>query len=180
MPDGLLIHTAVHEAGDLIPAAVAVLYEELRKRNLAESLGAAVAAQTRDWTPQEVEALVQQARQCPCPICGGTDWPLNVFRIVTVTGFFFFTVKKDQLLLGCPDCILRAAQKASRWCWLALLHSPFWAISVGRVNAKAKRAHKVTEPTKEFAEYVLQNRGAIVLALQKRAVTAQSAPLGLS
>jgi hypothetical protein len=168
LSDTELERIAIHEAADLLPEAISILHEELRKRNLAESLGLAVNAQARKWTPQELEELVQRVREFPCPVCRATKQPLNVFKIVSLHGFLFFAQKTTTLLLGCPDCIERAARNAERSWLLAWLHSPIAAYSASVANLKAQNAHEVTEPTADFTDYVLQNLGPITLALKER------------
>ena len=101
---------------------------------------------------------------------------MNAFKVVTVTSFVIGSRRKEQLILGCPACIERAAKAATSLSlaagWWSFPHGPIDTVSACIANARARKARETTEPTKEFIDYVLHNQGEVALLLKSSSAPA--------
>ncbi|MDY7094537.1 MAG: hypothetical protein SX243_16320 [Acidobacteriota bacterium] len=119
-------------------------------------------AQDRIPTEAEYEQLVERFRSEDCPICESQESPLNAFKVTTVQSFIFWTRSEKEVVLGCPDCIVRAATKARIKTLLFGWWGFPWGIPATIVGffqtRKALRAHQFPEPTPELLGLVGRNR----------------------
>ena len=111
MDDRQLVEVATYRLQDLTPEAVTALRSELELRGLHEVLGPALVAQAPS-TPEERDRFMHRFRELPCPECGATGRLLNAARVMSVTSYLIATVCDDQVVVGCPDCIVQAAARA--------------------------------------------------------------------
>jgi hypothetical protein len=167
--DEKLLELSLYEATQLTPEALEILREEIRLRGLSDRLEVAIQAQTRNMTPSEYDVMVEQFRHIPCPVCESSTQPLNAFPVTTARGAFFFVHYDIEMVIGCPQCIVAAATRASRtsliFGWWAIPWGPFRTIHAVARNWRAKDAACDLDPTPELYEYVEQNRGEVAFLL---------------
>jgi hypothetical protein len=170
LSDDRLTSLAVNEASGLTVDALEVLKAELHARGLGDQVRDAIAIQTRPLAADELLELVRRARRLPCPRCGSRAAMLNAATVGTVRSFLVMTSYEKSLVIGCPPCIRSAADKADTitgaFGWWGLPFGPIHTFQAMSLNAKAAAAANQEEPTREFAQFVVGNRGAIVLQVK--------------
>src|SRR5262245_32031382 len=155
MSDNRLLAIALHEAADLRPEAVQILRQELRKRNLESQLSPAIESQLSPLDPQQIDSLVRRFRALACPACSASNLPLNAFSVSRATSILIVTRYQRQLIVGCPACIVDAANRAdahTALCgWWGIPWGPIRSIQALLHNAAVRRAAKQQQvPSKEL------------------------------
>ena len=160
LPDEKLLEIA-DEAIGLRHEAITVLRDELRRRGLDPS----VIEQLQELSVGGIESLAEQFRQLPCPRCQSSGYMVNAFRIAVAIGFIVTTSYKEEIILGCPVCVIKAAKRAR----LLTLLLGWWGIPFGPIhtlealgyNSRAISEAGQREATSELLDYVRFNFRAI-------------------
>jgi hypothetical protein len=164
LADDDLLELALQGAESLTPEALEFLRSELRNRGLGQHIQEAMDAQIGDFTPDEHAALVERFRSLPCPLCGSSDVALNAFRVMVVRSYILATTYERSLVIGCPQCIQKAAAAAKRTTlrrgWWSLLGVFRTAMALD-MNNRALRAGERLDATPELLEYVRLHRGEV-------------------
>jgi hypothetical protein len=163
LPDAELCEIAVREARVLSDDATQVLREEMGRRGLLAPFENSISVQRRTLNREEVDEMIRQVRQLPCPSCKVQGLPLN--------GCIMETHGKDIFYLGCRDCIRSAARKENAASLASgILHlplGPFFGFITVFYNRKAAGVDEWAEPTQEFIDYVRENPGHFTLLLEQ-------------
>ncbi len=170
--DDSIHHVVMNETRDLTPAAVRVLQAEVQRRQYPPEISASITSRLKALVGIELESLVQWFRTCPCPICGKQGLPLNACPIVTVTSFLIATSKNASVIVGCPECIRKAARKAQSKTviagWWGLPWGPIHTIGALGINRRAQKITVSEGPSEHLTTYVRQNIGSLTALKEKR------------
>lgn len=169
LSDAEIARLSNYEAKELLPEAIPILKDEIKRRGLSDDLNVAIDIQLRGVTDEEVRELVDRVSHLPCPICGKKQNLLNAFLVRTVKPGLYVTVEKP-LIMACPDCIISTAKtgliETLIWGWWTFLGE----ISVGQAiwtNVKALNARKYMRPTPEFVEFIRSHAAVIKARINK-------------
>lgn len=164
-----LLQIALYEVADLTPDGVSILRAELDSRGLGGRLEAALDAQLANANPAAQAQSVDRLRQLPCPHCGANHDLLNAFEVAQVESIVFLTRYQRSLVIGCSQCISRAASEAM-WRtfflgWWGFPWGPIRTIQALIKNFHARRAANYTSPTAALLAYVATKPGEVALLI---------------
>jgi hypothetical protein len=117
LSDSELLRIANHEAIDLTPQALAILKQELKRRNLMDDQQLPlVGVQPQEAFDPDLEDLVVRFQNSFCPICGNNRG-INLYESRLALGF---THKRS--ILGCRSCLIKQIEGDSTFSgWTSLL-----------------------------------------------------------
>ena len=156
LPDEDIERLAYYETNDLVPEAVDILKNEIRRRGLSNSFESAVESHLTGLGEEEKQELLKRISSFPCPLCGGHR-PLNASNVVSVKSYIVATSVEKPLIIACPNCIRTNAKGAL----ITSLIFGWWGIPWGPIrtlwsivdNVMALNQKKYNELTFEFKEY---------------------------
>lgn len=109
----------------------------------------------------ELHDLIHSVSKLPCPICGDDSKILNASTIAVARSALFVTEFNENTIIGCPECIMKAANEAYKKCmrygWWALPFGPIktlHALSINQKTLKFDDPNRYNQPTPEFIEMV--------------------------
>ena len=165
MSNDELMKIATQDAFGLTPAALEVVKEEIRKRNLDTNVIKGLELQNRTLSIQEIDYYCSLLQKLDCPKCGGTSQNLNGTLTSEVISFVIVSQHHRKLKVACPICL----DKLSNAALTKTLLFGWWGIPWGVVRtiqaighyAKAIKQHHVNAPNIYLKNFVLQNIGEI-------------------
>ncbi len=166
LPDEKILCLALNESGDLTAEAVEVLRVEIQNRQISAEARNAIDVQLKALGEGEIEGLIQWFRASPCPLCRRQGSPLNAFQTITVTSYLVATTKSASVIVGCADCIKKAAREAQSTTvlagWWGLPWGPIYTLDAISTNASAMKAKDLDAPTDDFKDFVRRNARVLV------------------
>ncbi|MET0463926.1 MAG: hypothetical protein ABW007_12270 [Chitinophagaceae bacterium] len=167
MTDAELAEFAVKDAVGLTPSAFEILKQEIRRRGLDTWLFDSVEAQSRSYSPQEIDSFCEVIRGLPCPVTGKSDQRLNATLTVEVKSFFILTQITQKIVIASPRALTQANDVAiSNSLLLGLWGFPWGPIRTIQaviVNSRNKKNAKKEEPSEHLRSYVSANIGQILM-----------------
>jgi hypothetical protein len=156
---------ANYEADQLIPEALAILKEEIKKRGLSDEFQIAADIQAKGIPEHEQEEIIRKISMFPCPLCGKKQNYLNGFNVMMVRSYIIFTMAEKRLIIACSECISNSAKSAL----IKNLFLGWWGIPWGPIrtirsillNLKAINAENYNAPAREFIEFIKPHSAAI-------------------
>lgn len=97
---------------NLTPEGLQVLKEEVIKRNLPLLRSIDDAFSRQEQINQLILDKCNQIRDLPCPICNSEEYKLNGIKLSTVVSFITLTQHKEQVHIGCYNCLIELKRKA--------------------------------------------------------------------
>lgn len=116
--DDEIIQIFKRDAAQLRPEALEILENEVKGRGLKVDLEAAKQAQAPTtnnevvFTDDLLFSYCDIVQGLHCPVCGGTEHPLNGAMTYTVMSFVLMTHYKKKLVIACPSCLTSELNKA--------------------------------------------------------------------
>ncbi|UUC44509.1 hypothetical protein [Flavobacterium cerinum] len=160
-----LIQITTERAQGLRPGIFEIIEKEIKKRNLNPALLESVKAQNRSYTFEEIVEFSQKLRTLPCPICKDKAVKLNGTVIYTVKSYIFSASLREELVIGCPNCLDIKNKEAiistallGWWSGTGLINTP---ISI-YTTIREKRWHRIPKPNDALLRFTSQNIGQIV------------------
>ena len=155
MSDADFMTFATHEVAALTPVALEVLREEMQRRRCFPDPEAVIEGQTRQYSSEEFQRLIEVFRHLPCPTCGRTTMLLSAVRVSRGGD------RED--VAGCPLCLAeRLRQPHGKGSDLTALTA--MAVTFLPARAVLENDHALAElqkgaETQVLREYVWRNRG---------------------
>lgn len=170
LPEEDIERLAYYETNDLMPEAVAILKNEIRRRGLSDRYDAAIESQLSGLSEEEKQDLLNRISAYPCPLCGGHE-RLNASKVVSVKSYIIITTIEKPLIIACPNCIRANAKDAL----IKSLLFGWWGIPWGPIrtlfsivdNVMALNSKKYNELTHEFKDYFEPHLIAIKVNIDK-------------
>ncbi len=163
---------ALNKAATLLPEALQALREEIDRRGIVRSIERGVEAQTRHWSKEELEALIERYRRGACPQCGSRAEMLNAATVAVAHSFLIFSMLQPKVIVGCSGCIRAEAKRLSAKSlllgWWGIPWGPIFTIRALSANAKAKSVDVNGMPTLDLCNHVINNIGEIAADMTDR------------
>jgi hypothetical protein len=164
--DSELLRIAHREASDLLPQALAVLKQELERRNLMDDRQLLlVGAQPEKSMDSDLEDLIVRFQDTLCPICE-KNRAINRYE-----SWVAFSFKFKRSILGCSSCLTKEIESDSTFsAWTALFDLfilPLSIFTVPKVRAHNKRViaevkrNTPNTPTELLRQFVRDNRQVV-------------------
>jgi hypothetical protein len=159
-----LTQYAAQNAHSLTPEAQEILKDELRRRNMDNSLVKAVDKQNERMTVAELDAYCEKLRSLPCPSCGGTAQKLNATLTSEVMSFLIITHYKRQIKIACPRCLDRANNSALTTSLLLGWWGFPWGIirTIQAIGQNSKKQNHFETPNDYLRSFAYHNIGRVV------------------
>ena len=165
---------AYFHAHELIPDAQKVLKQEVARRKIAPNYEAAIKVQEAGLSDEEFDELISLVAKLPCPICSQNSQPLNASEIAIARSAVIVTEFQKKLIVGCPNCIINAANDAYKIClrygWWAIPMGPIKTLQALAVNQNALALNdpdRYKKPTQEFIENIRKSAPKIKARIAK-------------
>ena len=167
-----IIETAQYEVDKLSDTDIILLKTEIENRKLNPHLLEAIDIQRNGQSVFDFFENVRFLLNLPCPHCGKKDTPINITRKAQVVSFLIFTGYDKLLTAGCPDCIKKDLDKASRYTRIM----GWWGVAGPVRSLQALEYNKIraeeldkNEPTTDFMKFAYANRGFIIANIENEA-----------
>jgi hypothetical protein len=165
LPDDKIIHIANYEAGGLEPAAIEILMEEIRKRELSSNLLEAVKVSSRNLSAAEFEQYIDIIRSLPDPATGDASGKLNAAIISSTISYVFITTQKNKIFIGTDKSIRKQLDSGSTttaiFGWWGIPFGIIYSLSSLWKNTKARKTDFNGMPTPLLFDFVRDNIGFI-------------------
>lgn len=113
LPDEKITRIALLESADLTKRGLRIILEELDSRGLFEGLQEGINGAVNGLDQPQINLLIEQLKNCPCPVCGSTNALLESGIVIKSQGALFFSITEKSWKFACPPC-LEAMMKAAR------------------------------------------------------------------
>lgn len=168
LSDDQIEHMILYEVKDFRLEALKALKKEVQRRSLTNELQKIIETQIRsrqfEISDTEIKALLNKVFQLPCPHCGQKKQSLNASEVRTVMSFIIPTFITKFLLIGCADCLAKAAKSSLLksillgWWGLKGLFATPQAICINFRTIKRKQPSKVfMKLIKDNVSYIKSN-----------------------
>jgi predicted nucleic-acid-binding Zn-ribbon protein len=167
LTDQELLYTVTHNAHGLTSEAELIIREELARRDVDGKLGAAIEAQNRTYTIEEIDQFCRIIETLYCPKCDKRETKLTAVIISRTVSFIFATQSTTQLAIGCPTCLATKNRNALIYSLvLGWWGAPWGPIrTIGSINnyVKADAAMRNGEINDVMRGFVLANIGLLTI-----------------
>lgn len=157
-------------SGNLLPEAQEALHAELVRRGSAERMLSALEAHQGMDDPGRHAALVELFRHRACPKCKSTAEPINAAHIVQVVSILLISLRKTRLMIACRSCLRNELATATAITqfggWWMIPFGVIWSAKALRSNRMSRLELEETTPTQALLDFVAENAGRIVLAIE--------------
>lgn len=140
----------------LTPEGLQVLKEEVAKRNLPLLRSIDDAFLRQGQINQLILDKCNNIRDLPCPICNSVEYKLNGIKLSTVVSFITLTQHKEQVHIGCYNCLMelkrKAEDKTSLLGWWGIFGIPT-TLRALKSNDKAAEELLLDQPSTSLWEY---------------------------
>ncbi len=89
-----------------------IIEREMKKRGMNENLFAAIEAQTKVLSGEQILEATEKVKNLKCPNCGNPNNKLVGGNLTKVRGYIFFAGNTKQPVILCPDCLNKIQNKA--------------------------------------------------------------------
>lgn len=162
--DSKIEDLAKYQARSLRKEVLPILIEEIKKRNLSESLISGIQSQLKEPTLEELNQYTALINTLPCPKCGSKTQKLNGVVLREVVSFLVITTTRVHSKIACPDCLDTFKNQANSKTILLGWWSPLGVIRTIQAltnNGKMSTEIGMNEPNDILKSFVYENLGAI-------------------
>ena len=163
--DSKIISLAKSEARTLRPEVVPILIDEIRNRNLSETLISGIEAQLKVPTEDELKEYCSVVQSADCPKCKTKTQKLNAIVLNEVVSFLILTTSSKSIKIACPDCLEKLKNNANfKTATLGWWGFPWGVIRTIQAlinNSKMSKQIACSGPNDILKSFVFENIGVI-------------------
>lgn len=163
--DYQIVELANTEVSSLRPEIIPILEEEIKRRNLSQTLLSGIQAQLKVPTEAEIDFYISLIQNQPCSDCKSKTKKINGAIINDVASIIFLTRTSSKIKITCLDCIEKTKSSSNNKTlllgWWAFPWGPIKTIQTLINNFKMVNKIKTDKPSEILHAFIHQNIGTL-------------------
>lgn len=163
--DYQIIDLANSAANSLRPEIIPILEEEIKRRNLSETLLSGIKAQLKVPTASEIDFYISLIQNQSCSDCNSKTKKINGAIINDVASIIFLTRTSSKIKITCSDCIEKTKSTSNNKTlllgWWAFPWGPIKTIQTLFNNSKMVKKIHTNQPSEVLQAFVYENIGIL-------------------